>query len=699
MKSPATFSKLRRWILNKFQRAADWLWGYDYFISYHWHSGGKYAVGLFNSLHERGFDCFLDRSEFAAGDDWKQQAARALQNTQRLVVIATREAISGSDAVAHEIEVFSQRSRHIVPIFFEYPSHEGGASASTAMNGISNSVLRLSDSSNTLDTGIPNRETVVQRLIAADRILRRRKLRQSIIGTTILLLVLAIAGVSYYGYQTNLAKLAAEQSTMEARIATEKAIGAQNFAEYHRVIQKASTPGVDPEEKRALEAIAPKYLEQSHTRLIQATSLKNDLDQWKARYAPDPGSTGQLLSLEVIPTTPSGTVLVHFGKPSEPKYVLIDGGNAQGYGRSVKPVLQRISGGKPLTLDLVVSSQIDDQQMGGLAEMTWELVEAKSSGEAAPWLSIRDLWTNTFYPYLSNGSQPVVAYPKSKLIVAAHTLGIEVNRPFGKWIAVPASGAARVHRDNHLDITVLAPKADSLGKFAKYWLQNSESRIRELSPFSEGSSLEVLHSVPDLVESFEDRAIELIPSPILPVENIVGGGSDVSVANLASIVMMMESGGKRLLFTADTTATILLHTLGQAGYLDSNGHCDVDLLVLPHDGSDRNVSAEFFSSVTAREYLALGSGMYTNPEIKTFQWLFDSRRNLSEPFTIYLTSSPRDFKAGYPYEELIALFKKERRGGLPFKVMHPREVGTPFPIHLLQTQAAIPGALVEMDLH
>jgi len=28
------------------QRMRDWLWGYDFFVSYHWASGGVYAVNL-----------------------------------------------------------------------------------------------------------------------------------------------------------------------------------------------------------------------------------------------------------------------------------------------------------------------------------------------------------------------------------------------------------------------------------------------------------------------------------------------------------------------------------------------------------------------------------------------------------------------------------------------------------------------------
>lgn len=48
-----------------YQRLKDWLFGYDFFISYHWNSGGAYAVNLAQALRDRGFDVFLDRADYA----------------------------------------------------------------------------------------------------------------------------------------------------------------------------------------------------------------------------------------------------------------------------------------------------------------------------------------------------------------------------------------------------------------------------------------------------------------------------------------------------------------------------------------------------------------------------------------------------------------------------------------------------------
>ena len=101
------------------RRIARWYWGYDFFVSYNWASGGLYAVSLAERLRDLGYECFLDRAEFAAGDDWKQEGHNALRNTQRLVIIATREAIQNSRAVQLEVEIFTSRSHRVIPIVFD----------------------------------------------------------------------------------------------------------------------------------------------------------------------------------------------------------------------------------------------------------------------------------------------------------------------------------------------------------------------------------------------------------------------------------------------------------------------------------------------------------------------------------------------------------------------------------------------------
>jgi len=167
------------------------MWGYDFFISYRWACGGVYAVSLAEQLRGRGYDCFLDRAEFAPSDDWKVEAARALRNTQRLVVIATRDAMLSSEAVAHEVKLYStKKSARIVPIVFgERFSGDDRANIPT-LAMISHYTLDIIEKPESLKEG-PSKE-VLDQLILTHRLLRRRSIR----ALTVLVAFIILAAAS-----------------------------------------------------------------------------------------------------------------------------------------------------------------------------------------------------------------------------------------------------------------------------------------------------------------------------------------------------------------------------------------------------------------------------------------------------------------------------------------------------------------------
>lgn len=157
------------------QRLTQYLWGYDFFISYHWASGGKYAVSLAQQLRQRHYDVFLDRSDYADGDDWKEVGEIALRNTQRLVLIATREAVLSSKPVEHEIRVFTSRQRQIVPLQFGDHYSEQEKAGSYVLSKFPDTKLFIEDTRDSLAVG-PSPETV-DRLIQTYGVLRRRNFR------------------------------------------------------------------------------------------------------------------------------------------------------------------------------------------------------------------------------------------------------------------------------------------------------------------------------------------------------------------------------------------------------------------------------------------------------------------------------------------------------------------------------------------
>jgi len=112
MTAPADIPQRSIW-----RRALDAVFGYDFFISYSWVDGGVYAAALMRRLEAQGFQVFLDREEYASGDDWKQVGAWTLRRTGQLILVGTAGALT-SQPVARELDIFVATGRRIVPIDF-----------------------------------------------------------------------------------------------------------------------------------------------------------------------------------------------------------------------------------------------------------------------------------------------------------------------------------------------------------------------------------------------------------------------------------------------------------------------------------------------------------------------------------------------------------------------------------------------------
>ena len=74
--------------------------------------------------------------------------------------------------------------------------------------------------------------------------------------------------------------------------------------------------------------------------------------------------------------------------------------------------------------------------------------------------------------------------------------------------------------------------------------------------------------------------------------------ADSSVPNLSSIMFLVRSDDKTILFTGDGRGDHLIQGLGQTDLLDSEGKLHVDVLKVPHHGSGRNVTKKFLRDIT-----------------------------------------------------------------------------------------------------
>lgn len=194
------------------QLLRDWIWGYDFFISYQWSSGGRYAAALANRLREPPEPCdvMLDAAEFAAGGDWRTQAGAALRNTQRLILVGTPGALEESAPVAAEVAAFTSRSRLIVPVVFDEALLRRPRAGHRVLGLIPEDAIFIVEDPGRLATG-PSDEAVAA-IKRTHRLLRRRSLRTRLLIAT----ALVVFGATGFGGWVGLVRWQAVQRSMAA---------------------------------------------------------------------------------------------------------------------------------------------------------------------------------------------------------------------------------------------------------------------------------------------------------------------------------------------------------------------------------------------------------------------------------------------------------------------------------------------------
>lgn len=363
-------------------------------------------------------------------------------------------------------------------------------------------------------------------------------------------------------------------------------------------------------------------------------------------------------TLEALQAKHGDSLLLHYGKKSAPKLIVIDGGPAGIYKNSLRPRLDEIKAARtpdgPLPIRMLMVSHLDDDHINGVLALSNDLID-KMETQELPY-DILTLWHNSFDDILGNQSEKLFAslsaavkplstggslpagLPLSRqggAVVAsvpqgrdlrnnAKLLDLSVNDPFKNLVAAPSKGKKTVNIGDGLKFTVVGPIENRIEELQIEW--DAVLKKKGLAKDKEGQAL---------AAAFLDE----------------------SVFNLSSIVVLAEAGGKTMLLTGDARGDDILKGLKTAGLL-KKGTLHVDLLKLPHHGSDRNVETDFFRQITADNYIVSADGKHGNPEVATLEMISEARGK--DEFTVYLTNKEK---------RLETFFKKEKKKGKKYDVV------------------------------
>jgi hypothetical protein len=345
-------------------------------------------------------------------------------------------------------------------------------------------------------------------------------------------------------------------------------------------------------------------------------------------------------TLEALHAKFGDSLLLHYGTKKAPSLLLIDGGPPGVYKARLRRRLMDLrdarSPGGPLPVRLLMVSHIDGDHIAGILELTRELVTADED-QAVPPVAFAEAWHNSFDDLAGGAADAVfnrlgaqvsgvaagdpvppdlpISRPAALVVATVpqgrklrkdlERLGLDGNGSFKGMVAAPGSGKRTVTMGGGLKLTILGPSQERLAALQKDWLAKSAAAA------AAGASA---------------AAMEAIAAAFL----------DESVYNLSSIVVLAEAKKRRMLLTGDARGDFILEGLRRAKLLDADGHIHVDLLKVPHHGSDRNVSTDFFRAVTADHYVISADGLHGNPDVATLQMISQARNGAA--FTLHLTN-------------------------------------------------------------
>jgi beta-lactamase superfamily II metal-dependent hydrolase len=347
--------------------------------------------------------------------------------------------------------------------------------------------------------------------------------------------------------------------------------------------------------------------------------------------------------------------------------ILCDGGMAESMRKYVRePLAQLVNKGSGI-LDVVYVSHIDQDHISGVLQLLQDALDWKiysfhqNNGRtsvrepkfARP-PSIGGLWHNAFRDQVEDNtgriedllaaSVPVffgTSFPD--LLNAAHEAqniatsipeAIKVSRLCkADLLNIPInvlSGRSRpakllyfrnqpVRFDlGSLKITIVGPskmELDDLRKGWNNWLAEHPADI-----------VKIQNEMRKRVEEFANGRRTATPFD-LSDWNGIRDFKGVTAPNVASLVLMVEEDGKRLLLTGDSQQDKILEGLVKTGFLEDseNGFIHLDVLKIQHHGSEHNLDQNFARKVSADHYVFCGNGSNGNPEPGVLETVYNSR--------------------------------------------------------------------------
>lgn len=297
------------------------------------------------------------------------------------------------------------------------------------------------------------------------------------------------------------------------------------------------------------------------------------------------------LHLEVLPAKHGDCLLLRWGTATGEGRMLIDVGPAEAY----EAIATRLRALDDRHIDMLVLTHIDTDHIEGTILL---------ANDASLGLSIGEIWYNGA-PQLTSELKPVHGEILGTLIAQR---AIAWNAAFGGGpVYAPETGNLLVRElAGGLRLTVLAPGVRSLRRLRDAWEETC--RKEGLPMGSVAGALAALKARPSLIPA----QAYLSRPPAMDVRKLARSraGSDNSIPNASSIVLLVEYGQLRILLTGDVTPAALTAAVGRLLAERELDSLPLTAFKIPHHGSAKNITADLVRRLPADHYVFSADGSH-----------------------------------------------------------------------------------------
>ncbi len=623
-------------------RIADYLFAYDFFISYSWSDGADYPRRLMEQLTRNGYTVFLDSRDHLPGEDLTASTRRRVRMSRNLLLVLRPHAVC-SFWVDHELKVFLATRRD--PIAIDINDTWKNLPSDSFFFTTFAKRLRVPETL-TPGTQRPSDEVVAE-VGRAFQGTRREVVRRRFITTvaTTLLVILILALWQWYRaeVQRRVSNALALDAMASQHFSEAAQITAKWDREWARQHELESELGILKEDPSTPEELAdaiiasgvkrlPTPAEAFFSRKLRINNFRNEIAEVKAlraRYTVDARSeralgrellakadeaweranslsfdasisrqapaAPRLFSIEMLTVGFGESVILHYGDVDTPKFIVIDGGQRQTYKRALGPRLAELRSfwaqGHALNLENVIVSNQDYDRLGGILQLLRDIDDFRTAG-VPPTIAIKNIWYESFGP----GSKRDL---RTTARLVMEQLGLPLNKPFATNVMRPADGAVVLAMGDGLMGTILSPTFEDVSALFKYWQgRGSISTVRPLQkPVEHYDGVPGVTRIAGRTSMNDDRHCR-----------------DQSIANRASHVVLYRFAGRTFLHGGDACGAQIEAGLRAAGLPASDGSMHVDAMLVPHQGSSNNVSVDFFRRIKADSYLFTGNGRFDSDD-------------------------------------------------------------------------------------